>query len=112
MACESRERYKKARASLWMSSPFCRRCGVITILPEDFANRIGVDVSNLSKMPDNLATIQHCLNRLDPRRKMRLPCKTRYTLFCIKCNREDGLEYSQKHHPSELDKSYDRPKTI
>ena len=75
----------RRRLKLWVEDPHCRKCGTLTVLPEN---------AKCSKKPDeNQATIQHLDSRLSDVRGTYGETETpRTTLFCWKCNNEENRE--------------------
>lgn len=69
-------RLRRRRIRLWNKDPRCRRCGVVTVLPED-----------VNGLPENMATIEHMDGRmLGTRGTFRNVERT--TLWCRKCNND------------------------
>lgn len=98
----SRKNRKKVqrRRALWKANPRCRACGVLTILPEELAKKLGRPPGKLFPLPqryqDVLATLEHVYSRLDPRRRIAVRGELRQTLYCWKCNTERGnAEYGE-----------------
>jgi hypothetical protein len=65
-----------------MINPYCPRCGVKMILPEDLPNY----GPKLKVIPDNMCTLEHVHSRLNPLRGVPFP----NTILCAKCNHEEG----------------------
>lgn len=90
-------KFKKQRARLWNIDPHCENCGVPTILPEDCP---GFKPNQKWPQPNNMATIQHVHNRLDPNRRQTpgeiQTTKRLHLLWCYKCNQDDNEEYIAK----------------
>lgn len=89
-------RMKRRRTRLWNEDPHCRRCGVVTILPQDLASRYKLaNVGDISKkvpkgIHEQMATIEHQRSRLNPLRGTNWEEST--TLYCYKCNQEANDE--------------------
>lgn len=85
---------KARRLKLWKDSPICRWCGVDTILPEELARLYGNANDAPPEMADRMATIEHKNSRVSGRRHQTPFGQETLTLFCRKCNNEQGkLEY-------------------
>jgi hypothetical protein len=83
-------RYKLKREKHWRQDPHCRRCGVVTYLPQDLyedpAHMKRIKIPGVHR--EQLATIGHRYSRLDPRRKQ----GGKYVLICHKCNQKENME--------------------
>lgn len=90
----------KRRLNLWREDPRCRRCGIVTLLPEEAAYEAGVLFDgNLMRhlkrarrkdIRDRIATLEHTRSRYHPARLEKEPYGTRTTLFCWRCNFESN----------------------
>ena len=87
---------KNQRRKMWLSNPNCRKCGRLTVLPEDIEGYIQED--NLKKKvntPDNMATIQHVYCRNHPLRT-KITKNKRHKLWCFKCNTKESRKEAKK----------------
>lgn len=92
----------KRRRKLWEEDPHCRRCGILTILPEVFATEEDGEIIYPKKFPENVATIQHLDSRLSEERGTFDSERT--TLFCWRCNNDDNKEVQERTPKSILRK--------
>jgi hypothetical protein len=68
---------------LWQVNPYCYYCNCLTVLTNIQSGII----------PDNAATIEHLISRLDPKRwTKRNSGEVRKVLACWKCNREQSYK--------------------
>ena len=76
------KRLRAIRRRLWEANPHCHYCGIETIWHSSKHNET---------LPDNAATIDHVISRLDPRRYL-LPYypSSLFVLACSRCNHERG----------------------
>ncbi len=71
---------KKRRERLWTENDgLCKYCGIKTVLPNE---------TNENYHPDNLATIDHLINKLERKKRLKPNCtgEIRLVLACRKCN--------------------------
>jgi len=88
-------RLRDRRDRLWSENPHCYICGRITILPSQLVK--DYKISNPAKLmkfiPDEvkkrIATIDHEVNRFDPRRQVQ-EGRPRTYLACKECNDNRG----------------------
>jgi hypothetical protein len=83
------KRIKLRRSKMWRDDPHCRRCRILTVLPED------VDVKALEKagQSDHLATIDHVVTKYDAeQRRNPAPGERRWRLLCRRCNNDLARE--------------------
>lgn len=74
------KRHKRVRSWLYKQNPFCTRCGVEMILPDDIPK---TRTGNLKYDPENLCTIEHFYTRLESDRgDNKIPLH----IICKKCN--------------------------
>src|SRR3972149_5057373 len=78
----SKKGLQKRRRKLYHNNPYCPRCGILMILPEDLTD-YGPKMKNL---PENMCTIEHTFSRLDALRQQPFP----NSILCNKCNNEVG----------------------
>lgn len=78
----------KRKLRLYLDDPHCHWCGkkVVIVVPGD-----GV------KQPHNLATIDHIVHKLDPKREVKYNRLQEFTvLSCHQCNQERGRNDFQR----------------
>ena len=81
---------RRRRRALWEQSPFCRNCGIETILPEALEQKFGHHKKVPRELHLRMATIEHKNDRiLGPRPPHNWGKKT-LTLWCFKCNNVDN----------------------
>lgn len=88
------------RIELWKANPYCEKCGILTILPEDVPGVINLKtgVKQMYDVPDNMATIQHRYDRWSGMKSLRdTPYARALYLWCNKCNFLDGVEREKQN---------------
>lgn len=95
------QKFRDQRRRMWFENPFCRKCGIMTILPESVpgAKYKKNGEMYLKKIIPHMATIQHKYCRNHPLRLSPLlhPHEQRRELWCWQCNHDYN-----KHHENKL----------
>ncbi len=93
MSISSRQNRRRA---LWRKDPRCFWCGKITILRR---------VNGGEQHPDNMATLEHIIHKMDPNRGKKMSKnkgKNSTVLACRECNNSRGSTsfsaYKSRHH--------------
>lgn len=100
------KRLTKQLMAKWKDNPYCQRCGVLTILPQDVPGKINTHtgVKQIKKTPDNMATIQHIYDKLHPLRLVDTN-DARHLLWCNKCNSEDAKQLNKRNNNPTMKKN-------
>ena len=88
----STSRFRKMLAKLYNKNPYCPKCGVFMILPEDIPDKKPGVKKNV---PDNMCTYEHSQPRCSPYRLGTIPNKN--GILCKKCNEIKGYNDEIKY---------------
>lgn len=94
------KQHREIRLKLFERNPDCYWCGVLTVWIQPQLH---------AKYPDNMATLDHFRNRMDPLRCV-VPEEPAYVLACHKCNIERGI--IEHDRLKQLNPGYVRKKII
>lgn len=83
--------------------PRCEKCKIVTVLPETLERTDSPHGWRLVGVPpDNMATFQHKYHKRHPLRGKTNNLERTFLLWCYRCNREDGIQISNKIQKGEL----------